>query len=500
VSLPFACALLWAQWSQSLSARLELATSPLQGARVYLFKDGRPFRLSPVDALLSLRADTFYRERIFRRPAANAGNVLEVLCNDVSHFLLLKGSGTFDLPAGKYRIEAYRGHFTKPAIQEFTLTAGETRKVTLPLENWAGADASAYVSADDHIHLVRDREDDATFLAWLDAEDLSVGHFLQLQRQSDAAWQYGFGPGAEAKAPGRSIRSGHESRSEYFGHTNVLGGRELVRPLSIGTMYANAPDTSFHPHLLFQAGKRVGALTGFAHFHGSMPHSSMLMNLALGDLDFLEVFQFGKLWTEEWYELLNAGMKVTGVAGSDFPVALNRWTTEKAWSRWLPLLGPERLLVPVRPRLSAYESWAEGVRRGEGFVTNGPLVKLRIEGGVAKAEARFWRPLERVEIVVNGQVTRGTEAPLPESGPVWVAARAAAAPDPAGTPEIQAHTNPIYLRWDGTAPDPAARRRLAARWQAEMEWYRTAPLVFATPAGREQFFTLAEKALARYRE
>ncbi len=59
LSLPFACALLWAQWSQSLSARLALTTG--QPARVYLFKNDRPFRLSPVDAVLPLRADTFYR-------------------------------------------------------------------------------------------------------------------------------------------------------------------------------------------------------------------------------------------------------------------------------------------------------------------------------------------------------------------------------------------------------------------------------------------------------
>jgi hypothetical protein len=37
-------------------------------ARVYLFKDGKPFRLSPVDVLLPLRVDLHYRERLWRRP------------------------------------------------------------------------------------------------------------------------------------------------------------------------------------------------------------------------------------------------------------------------------------------------------------------------------------------------------------------------------------------------------------------------------------------------
>ena len=75
----FALALMWAQFRESgnpeLSARLELSTDPLIPARVYLFKDDRPFRFSPVQAILPLRVDLFYRERIWRstdNPARSA--------------------------------------------------------------------------------------------------------------------------------------------------------------------------------------------------------------------------------------------------------------------------------------------------------------------------------------------------------------------------------------------------------------------------------------------
>src|SRR6185436_2632588 len=91
----------------------------------------------------------------------------------------------------------------------------------------------------DHIHLVRTRQDDDVFLGWLEAEDLSVGNFLQLQRQMDAAPQHAFGRAGEAKKAGYSVRPGHESRCEYYGHVNLLGGREMIRPLSIGKMYAS---------------------------------------------------------------------------------------------------------------------------------------------------------------------------------------------------------------------------------------------------------------------
>ncbi len=140
---------------------------------------------------------------------------LEVTCADISHFFLLKGKAGFDLPAGKYRMDAYRGHFYEPSSTEFVLEAGKTTPVVLRMKNWLGDESREWLSADDHIHLVRAPEDDALFLSWLAAEDLSVGNFLQLQRQMDAAMQYGFGPKAEAR--GKSGRYGRGmSRGRSF--------------------------------------------------------------------------------------------------------------------------------------------------------------------------------------------------------------------------------------------------------------------------------------------
>jgi hypothetical protein len=507
LALVFAPALFWAQFRTAedgrLSARLDLAIEPRMPARVYLFKDKRPFRLSPVQAMLPLRVDMFYRERLWRSGADP--DTLEVTCNDQSHFFLLKGKASFELPAGRYRVEAYRGFFFVPAVSEFELRAGETRAVSLKLDDWAGGESRDWLSGDDHIHLTRDRRDDAVFLGWIEAEDLSVGNFLQLQRQADAAVQYAFGPAGEARRPGYSVRPGHESRSEFYGHVNLLGGRELVRPLSIGNMYANSPAAYPFPALLFDRGRRLGATVGYAHFSGSMPHSTLLMDLALGKIDFVEVFQFGALKTTEWYELLNAGLKVTGIAGSDFPVPLTRW---KDWPRRIPLLGPERTMVKARAAGSPYEAWAAGVRAGNAMVTNGPLVEIALDaaGGTARASARFYRPLERLEIVRNGQVAaavpgdgRATrlEVSLRLDGAesCWVAARVAAARQP-DEPEIQAHTNPLYaLRNREPVMLPQAREVLAARWAAEIEWYRSAGLVFSSPAEGDEFFKQAERAL-----
>src|SRR3954466_5239219 len=98
----FALALVWAQFRESgapaLHARLELAIDPLMPARVYLFKDDKPFRLSPVQAVLPLHVDLFYRERLWSN--SPSPETLEVTCNEQSHFILLKGRASFDLPPG----------------------------------------------------------------------------------------------------------------------------------------------------------------------------------------------------------------------------------------------------------------------------------------------------------------------------------------------------------------------------------------------------------------
>jgi hypothetical protein len=437
--------------------------------------------------------------------------VVEVICRDQFHYLLLKGSATFELPPGDYRMEAYRGFFYTPAEETFTLKPETSSEVRLKLEPWIGADRAEWISADDHIHLTRERADDPLFLSWLEAEDLTVGNFLQLQRQMDAAPQYGFGRWAEARRRGYAIRSGHESRNEFWGHVNILGPRRLTRPLSTGLMYANTAESYPFPALLFAAGRKEGATVGYAHFFQKPQRSAIYMDAALGNIDFVEVFQFGVLKVEPWYELLNAGFHVTGIAGSDFPVNLNG---RLPWPNWLPLVGPERALVKARPSESSYETWARGVHEGKVMVTNGPVVELDFDEatGMATAAAAFYRPIEAIEIVRNGEVI-ASGSPAGSSGKVearvacaqscWIAARTRVRKldgDPETLPVLQAHTNPRYLQRDGRPVRVAsARARVAAKWEEELAFYRSAGIAFGSDARQREFFEMAERALAEMR-
>ena len=250
-------------------------------------------------------------------------------------------------------------------------------------------------------------------------------------------------------------------------------------------------------------------MVGFAHFYGSQPNSTLIMNLARNEIDFVEVFQFGVLRTEPWYELLNAGFRVVGLAGSDFPVSAIR---RPPLPRSVPLLGPERALVKRSAQQSAYEAWAEGVRSGDVLLSNGPLLEFSLDGESAGsvivwdgpsttvtgiATAVFHRAIQHVEVIVNGRVaTRSvpepgqTEVSLPftiqldESS--WIAARAQADGQDE-EPEIWAHTNPVYVLREG---EPVyveeAREAIRQRWEEEARYYSDPSLVFGAESQRSE--------------
>ena len=137
------------------------------------------------------------------------------------------------------------------------------------------------------------------------------------------------------------------------------------------------------------------------------------------------------------------------------------------------------------------------------IVSNGPIVELAVNNGRAQATAAFFRPLEELEIVRNGVVIAraagdGTRKRLTLTAPVeggWVAARVKAQ-TLKEEPQLQAHTNPIWL---SRIIDPAARKALADKWANEVAFFRQAGIVFPNETNRRAFFDQAEKTLAELR-
>jgi len=117
-----------------------------------------------------------------------------------------------------------------------------------------------------------------------------------------------------------------------------------------------------------------------------------------------------------------------------------------------------------------FANWAKAVRRGNTFMTSGPLLLFQADGRApgeeipmgagggkieVRAEAKSTVPIHQVEIVWNGKVvaTRQESAgareltieePIHVSGPGWLAARCVSKV-PYAECRVAAHTSPVYV-------------------------------------------------------
>jgi TolB protein len=187
---------------------------------------------------------------------------------------------------------------------------------------------------------------------------------------------------------------------------------------------------------------------------------------------------------EAWYRLLNVGAQVTPSAGTDAMVDFFRTMA----------IGTTRVYVDVAGDVTM-PRYLEGLRAGRSFVTNGPLLRFRVDGqqpgAVLKAAAGAdlaWAldvstsvPFERVEILVNGEVVWSADG-LPQPGAQtyrgsgivpaggWIAARVHGGSTewPAMDSYPFAHTAPIWVGAAGST-DPAAAARAARELLAALD-------------------------------
>ncbi len=187
---------------------------------------------------------------------------------------------------------------------------------------------------------------------------------------------------------------------------------------------------------------------------------SIPIDVALGNIDTLDLNASYAGTVPLWYRLLNCGFRLTASAGTD--CFLNRIRSR--------LPGGDRVYVKIDGDLT-YEKWIKGLRAGRSIVTNGPQLQFTADGkqigdtirlaGVdkvriqAKVEAQF--PIDRLEVISNGRVIATAEAnenrlaaaidqevDISQGG--WLAVRATGPGHPDHPIGSQyAHTSPIYV-------------------------------------------------------
>jgi hypothetical protein len=416
-----------------------------------------------------------------------------------------------ELPAGRYTLRAFKGIERRVASAAVEIEPGGSTSLELAPPRWSDMPERGWYGADDHIHITRLSEaDDVRISHWMQAEDLHVSNLLQMgtQAQIGVTPQHDFGDAGTYREGDHLLLAGQEHpRTHFLGHTITLGADSLVDLRDDYIVYERT----------FRAGRREGGVVGFAHF-GRGPAKDGLATHAPRDLvDFMEVLQFEWPHYDVWYEALDLGIAITPTAGTDFPCG--------PWS----LPGRERFYTRVEGRLDR-ASWLDGIRSGRTFVTNGPLLELRVNDaeigdvialpgpGRVVVEARVRFDPERdaprtIELIRNGapvaaptreiapgEIHLAAMAEVDE--PSWFALRVLgdklgeAPPEPLGVPEwvlriaariasgadiddrdawlaarsqrpSAAHTAPIWVTIRGSRPgDPAGARRWIERLDA----------------------------------
>jgi len=355
-------------------------------------------------------------------------------------------------PKGK-TARIYHGFEYRPA----EVPVPENGVVDVALERWIDMPEMGWYSGQTHIHTTDSGMPVQFSGMWplvSQAEDLGVSYILTLKGEWEThavyAGEFPPGPVSSASTPSHLVAYGQEYRNNPYGHLALLDLEELIEPISSGALGelagADYPPNAF----VLDAAMALGATTVGAHFGNFMTEEApiqtrwpstgfeMPVDVALGRIHLAEIY--GNAGSRDvWYKLLNCGFDLAATAGPDWAI--------KDTPRSYVYLGDKPLTL---------NNWIEGLKRGESFVTHGPMLLLQVDGAHPGArlhypdlphtihvDARALMPdaSRPVEIVVNGRVVAtGTDVSQDISldGSAWVAARTEGA-----------HTSPVYVALQG---------------------------------------------------
>ncbi|OHE88079.1 MAG: hypothetical protein A3G75_02940 [Verrucomicrobia bacterium RIFCSPLOWO2_12_FULL_64_8] len=452
---------------------------------------------------------------------------------------------TFALNTDRPRliVEVRRGLETLPLKQTIEIVPEKSQNVTLALERWIDLKAEGYLSGDSHIHYMSTRD----VMLQMRAEDLNVANLLVAFSKDAGPFTGQLDP---ESVPGHWLYVGQEWFDWQMGHTVLMRLKSLIQP--VGRTGGDHWERH-QPHMLLapalREARQQGAVVAMAHWE-NLSGAESPIDIALGLIDAVELLTYDDptLLPAHWDQWQNSGMSIAEFpplrgldlyyqylnVGFRLPIAAG---TDKMGDN-IPV-GSNRLYARVGEH-AGYDGWLEGLKAGNGFITNGPILRFDVEGHVpgevvpieqphrarARVSVRSLYPFPTLEIVMNGRVVASkwtaklaelatekdwetppngvfemelsTEVDLDKS--CWLAARVAE--DTAWKRRIMprgltvfAHTNPVYFSVKGQKlRDPHAVRYLETYLRGTMHFLRNGAR-FEKAAEREEALRLAEEAL-----
>ena len=411
-----------------------------------------------------------------------------------AHYYHAAGSSELAVPAGRVSIEAMKGFEFSFEKRPLDLAANQQTQLTIRLKRLdipreAG---HRWVSADLHVHMNYGgayRNTPKNLVAQAAAENLAIVEDLVVNKEQRIPDITYFSPKPDpASTPNNLLFYGQEFHTSYWGHLGLLHLTHFLIPDFAA--YPGTAAASLYPGNaeIADLAHEQQAVVGYVHPYDTFPDPlkdeslthELPVDVALGKVDYIEVLGFSdhKSTAAVWYKLLNCGFRLPAAAGTD------------AMANFASLRGPvglNRVYADVPAGPVNINSWLSSLKSGKTFATNGPLLNftlggrqigddLRLQAADSHVKFSAWLrsfvPVERLEIVCNGQVVQqlslssdrqtadatGT-LPIRQSG--WCILRASS--DHAKFPILDAYpyatTSPIYISLAGsplTSPDDAA--------------------------------------------
>ena len=415
------------------------ATTP---ARIGLYDASGRMPL-PGDAALTIRNYDDLTKQVFLR---TTHSTISPWPHSNRHFFYIDGEYEVSLPEGTYSLIVSKGPEYELVTSDIEIRAGEVTSTDVKLTRWTDMPGRGWYSGDDHVHMTRNEEDNASISAIMQAEDVHVTNVLQMGNPFDTHFdQYAFGSDGRYIEDDNVLVSGVEDpRTAVRGHTISLNIHEVLRP----------SDQYLRYDQIFAGYREQGGMSGYAHVAGELFNvgRGLAIDVPLGSVDFVEILQDGILSTELWYDFLNLGFALIPTAGSDFP--------------YLSAPGGERNYVYIEGDFST-DAWYEQLRANRTFVTNGPMLELTVNGQPVGSHLELlpgdeieisasvaMKPdielLDRLELIAHGEivavaddVSAGNTLSLTHvmraSEGVWVAIRAF------GSDQAKAHSAPVFI-------------------------------------------------------
>jgi len=444
----------------------------------------------------------------------------QVLLGGERHYYI-DGSCEVPLPTGvALHVAICKGLEYRPIRETVVLGSGQMA-LRFRLERWTDQRAEGWYAADSRAHFLTP---DAALLE-AQAEDIAVVNLLATVRDlpSQDGKVYHVTEGLEAFSGTEPAISdaGHVVAVNTFNTHPVLGCLALldchrpVFPLTFGGQHGT--DDWALCDWCDQCHRKDGIVVWADVYRpdAGLPGGEGLIALLLKKVDALEfdARKRSQPLLPAWYRFLNAGLPVHAVAGS------------AKESNRIVLGGMRTYALLEHGEPLTYRGWIEAVRLGRTFVTNGPLLRFRVNGEPPGAKidrevatgsfqidaaAESWEKFDKLQLVANGEVIAESGASgspcaahieadhhLPAGG--WLAARCWSSQKGELYPPFPlfAHSSPVFV----PAPPGQSSRDLAAvgalREQvlATRDWIERVGR-FEKPRSREHLLALADQALA----